>query len=110
MSGGSLCDYAQYHIKDMWERIEEEIEDNEKLPYENPRDEWEEKVNKEFIENGGKKYSDETIAEFRNGIQALKKAYVYTMRIDWLISGDDGEESFHKRLKAELQELQLNSK
>ena len=105
MSGGSLCDYAQHHISDMWERIEEEIENNEELPYVHPQDGWEEAVNKWFIENGGKKYSDETIAEFRNGIEALKRAYVYAQRIDWLISGDDGEESFHERLKEELKDL-----
>ena len=26
----------------------------------------------------------------------------YTQRIDWLVSGDDGEDSFHSRLKKEL--------
>ena len=35
----------------------------------------------------------------------LKKAYVYAQRIDWLLSDDDGEESFHKRLKEELDNL-----
>ena len=105
MSGGSLCDYAQFHIRDMWERIEEEIENNEKPYYENPENEWKKWANKDFYEEGGKRYSDETIAEFRNGIEALKKAYVYAQRIDWLLSGDDGEESFHERLKEELQQL-----
>lgn len=105
MSGGCLCDYQQFHIKDMWERIEKEIEYNEKLPFENPVDYWEEMCNEDFLKDGGRRYSDETIAEFKNGIQALKKAYIYAMRIDWLLSGDDGEESFHERLKEELEEL-----
>jgi hypothetical protein len=35
----------------------------------------------------------------------LKLAYVYAQRIDWLLSCDDGEDSFHKRLQAQLKEL-----
>ena len=50
-------------------------------------------------------FSEETLNEFQNGIQALKKAFVYAHRIDWLLSGDDGEDSFHARLKKELEEL-----
>lgn len=30
---------------------------------------------------------------------------VYVQRIDWLASGDDGEDSFHKRLEADLEKL-----
>ena len=51
-------------------------------------------------------YTEETIAEFRKGVEMLKKAKVYAQRIDWLISGDDGEESFHKRLREELEKLE----
>ena len=50
-------------------------------------------------------YTEETIAEFRKGVEILKKAEIYTQRIDWLISGDDSEESFHKRLREELDKL-----
>ena len=51
-------------------------------------------------------YTEETIKEFRKGVDILKKAQVYAHRIDWLMSGDDGEESFHKRLKEKLKELE----
>lgn len=105
MSGGSLCDYQQYHIRDMWERIQDEIDNNNKPYFENPEDEWEKLANMDFLKDGGKRYSDETIAEFKNAIEILKKAYIYAQRIDWLLSGDDGEESFHERLKEELQQL-----
>ena len=105
MSGGSLCDYQQYHIRDIWERIQEEIDNNNKPYFENPEGEWEKLVNKDFFEEGGKRYSDETIVEFKNAIEILKKAYIYAQRIDWLLSGDDGEKSFHERLKEELQQL-----
>ena len=49
-------------------------------------------------------YSKETLDEFRKGLDILNKAYIYAQRIDWLLSGDDGEESFHKRLKEDLEE------
>ena len=36
---------------------------------------------------------------------ALKIAQVYVQRIDWLVSDDDGEDSFHSRLNKELSEI-----
>lgn len=51
-------------------------------------------------------YSEETINEFRKGVDILKRAQVYANRIDWLMSGDDGEDNFHKRLKEKLKELE----
>lgn len=50
-------------------------------------------------------YEPETIEEFRKAIKVLREAAVYAQRIDWLLSGDDGEETFHKRLKEELGKL-----
>ena len=47
----------------------------------------------------------ETIEEFKKGLEIIRKAYVYAQRIDWLLSGDDGEESFHLRLKEDLDKL-----
>jgi len=35
----------------------------------------------------------------------LRQAHVYAQRIDWLVSGDDGEDSFHRRLKHDLEKL-----
>lgn len=32
-------------------------------------------------------------------------AQVYAQRIDWLLSGDDGEDNFHLRLKEDLANL-----
>lgn len=51
-------------------------------------------------------YSKETLDEFRKGLDILNKAYIYAQRIDWLLSGDDREESFHKRLKEDLEEYE----
>jgi hypothetical protein len=37
----------------------------------------------------------------------LKIAQVYAQRVDWLVSGDDGEESFITRLDEDLNKLNL---
>lgn len=50
----------------------------------------------------GQRYHDETIAEFKKALEALRVAYVYIQRIDWLVSGDDGEDDFHERLAHDL--------
>lgn len=76
MSGGHF-DYGQYKISEIADGVERLILSNTE-------------------------YSEETIAEFRNGLDALNKAVIYAQRIDWLVSGDDGEESFHRRLAEEL--------
>jgi len=63
----------------------------------------------EWNEKKGAGYSAETIQEFKLGVWYLKQALVYTQRIDWLLAGDDGEETFHKRLKADLEKINANS-
>ena len=50
-------------------------------------------------------YSEETIKEFKNAIRILRMAQVYAQRVDWLICGDDGEESFHERLAENLADI-----
>jgi hypothetical protein len=45
------------------------------------------------------------ITKFKEGLDILRKAEVYAQRIDWLVSGDDGEESFLERLKEDLEKL-----
>jgi len=51
------------------------------------------------------KYPDEVIEKMKEGIEVLKRAQIYAHRIDWLLSGDDGEESFLRRLEEELNEI-----
>lgn len=51
----------------------------------------------------------EVFEEFKKGLKILKTAAIYAQRIDWLRSGDDGEESFKQRLKEELDELESKS-
>ena len=48
----------------------------------------------------------EVLEEFKKGLEILKRAAIYGQRIDWLLSGDDGEDSFKRRLKEDLDELE----
>ena len=69
-----------------------------------------EKIAEHYYDEDGEEiyyqdYEPETIEEFRKAIKVLREAAVYAQRIDWLLSGDDGEETFHKRLKEELGKL-----
>ncbi len=92
MSGGHFG-YQQYKIEYIAEIIEDLIGKNNDTTL----DEWGDKI--------GKEYSKDTIAVFLNGLLLLKLAYIYAQRIDWLVSGDDSEDSFHRRLKKDLEEL-----
>ena len=106
MSGGHF-EYNQYRINDVVDSIEELIQKNGRLKTkEEKKDEgW---YDPDFYEkypeeNYHTKYSDKVIEEFKKAVFYLKKASIYTQRIDWFISGDDSEESFHERLKEELE-------
>lgn len=95
MSGG-FFNYTQHHINEVVDAIERVIAKNvtgERSHILDEQGEWH------------YSFGDKTLSEFKNGINALKKAFVYAHRIDWLLSGDDGEETFHKRLKEELEGL-----
>ena len=54
---------------------------------------------------GWQRYSDETIREFQEAYIQCKKAGIYAQRVDWLVSGDDDDESFHQRLRKDLEKL-----
>jgi hypothetical protein len=49
--------------------------------------------------------SEEDKKVFVDAIDALQIAYVYTRRIDRYLSGDDGQDTFHKRLKEDLEQI-----
>ncbi len=99
MSGGAF-EYNQFRINDIIERIEHELEKQGK---EIPRYE------RGFYLDDLTHYprlEPEIEEEFNKGLNYLKLAFIYAHRIDWLLSGDDGEENFLKRLKNELKEHQ----
>jgi hypothetical protein len=107
MSGGTW-DYIQYRFTDTIEDIQREIDKSGKpLTKEEMKNhwnypEWFEKYPEDKFHH---KYSDEVLAEFKNAIDIISKAQVYMQRIDWLLSGDDGEETFLERLKSDLEKL-----
>jgi hypothetical protein len=109
MSGGAF-DYKQYNIGMIVDEIEQLVERSGRpKTKEELRDEswgkdtsWYEKYPEDLNHY---KYPDDVIEEFKKGVDILRKAQIYAQRIDWLISGDDGEESFHKRLKEDLDKL-----
>ena len=89
MSGGHFG-HNQYRISYIADEIENIIKNN------NKKDEY----------GYSYDYPEHVLKEFRTAIKQLKIAHVYSQRIDWLVSGDDGEESFIKRLTEDLKELQ----
>ena len=91
MSGGRF-DYKQYVIEEIRDEIERALARAGKpIPEE---DEW--------LSGSYPDFSDEVKEEFRKGVEYLRKAHIYAHRIDWLLSGDDGEDGFLKRLKEDL--------
>ena len=52
----------------------------------------------------------EVLEIFKEGVKKLREAAVYAQRIDWYLSGDDGEESLIERLKEDLEEVRLKIK
>lgn len=108
MSGGAF-NYDQYKIGYMVDQIEEIVVKNgvektpEEIKDESWRDpDWYEKYPEDKFHY---QYPDEVIEKMKEGIDVLKRAQIYAHRIDWLLSGDDGEESFLRRLEEDLKEL-----
>ena len=92
MSGGHF-QYKQWEISNIADEVEQLILTNDS----EEKNQWGDRK--------GYHYTPETIEEFKKGLVLLRQAYVYAQRIDWLVSGDDGEDSFHSRLKFELEKL-----
>lgn len=93
MSGGHF-DYQQYRIEDIADDIRSFLDQKS----------WEKED-----EYGHKPYQDitpEVIQAMEDGYQILLKAAVYAQRIDWYLSGDDGANTFLKRLKDGLTKLE----
>jgi len=89
LSGGYF-EYQQYHIQDIIEKLEET-----KVKIEN---------DEEYHQYDRK---EELLQEISNGIDYLNLAQIYTQRLDWLFSGDDGEDRFFKRLGEELDKYEM---
>lgn len=103
MSGGAF-EYNQYKITDIADEIQRTLD--EQGTKKNPNEwlggaEYYEKYPEELINHT---YPKEIQEKFKDAIKALRIASIYAQRIDWFISGDDGEESFLKRLNEDLEQ------
>lgn len=49
--------------------------------------------------------TDKTIETMKEAYKQIRIAEIYAMRIDWMMSGDDGEDSFRERIKEDLAEF-----
>lgn len=96
MSGGTF-DYKQYQIEYLADEIEQLIVQNGTKR--ETKDSWEDEFHY--------KYPDDIIDEFKTAIKYLKLGKIYAQRIDWLVAGDDGEETFRERLKYELDKANI---
>jgi hypothetical protein len=109
MSGGRF-EYKQYGISDIADYVHNEIAKSGKPKSEQEikgtkrwsGDDWYEKYPDDL---NYYQYPDDVIEEFKKGYWILRKAAIYAQRIDWILSGDDGDESFIRRLRDELEQL-----
>lgn len=97
MSGGHF-EYKQWQIHQAAEDIEREIARNDS----EERDEW----------GGiqGYHYPPEIIERFKEAAHTLHQAAEMMQRVDWLLSGDDGQESFLKRWNEEVRKYWNDAK
>ena len=102
MSGGAF-EYSQYKIRDIHEHIQQELD---KQGQEKQIEVWEKEYYEKYPEARFEEVYREDVQQiFKDGIDILKKAEVYAQRIDWFLSGDDGEDSLVSRLKSDLDKL-----
>jgi len=89
MSGGAF-DYNQYRIEDIAREIQALIETND------------DQTPDQYGGTVGNNYPPAIIAKFTETVHALKRAAEMVQRVDWLVSGDDGQESFLSRWEREV--------
>ena len=105
MSGGAF-EYKQYHIKQIAEEIQSELDKQGK---ERSKEElymmgdYYEKYPEERFEITYPKEIQDRMSE---AVKALEIAHIYAQRVDRYLSGDDGEESFLSRLEQELKDVE----
>lgn len=89
MSGGHF-EYSQWQVHEAAEDIERQIAINDSTEL----NEW--GVTK------GHNYSPEVIERFKEAAHTIHQAAEMMQRVDWLLSGDDGPDSFLRRWKEEV--------
>lgn len=108
MSGGRW-EYVQYRFTDVIDDLKSLIEKNgkEKTEQEIKDEGWSDPFwyDKYPEDRYHYRYPDDVIDEFKKAVDIMSRAQVYMHRVDWLLCGDDGDESFINRLKDELDKL-----
>lgn len=89
MSGGHF-NYDQYKIEQIADDIDQIILSNDSTEVD------------QYGDRLGYRFTQGTIAEFQKTVSLLRQVRIYVQRIDWLVSGDDGEGTFHRRLMQDL--------
>lgn len=106
MSGGHF-DYKQYTITEIADSIERELNRQGKLK---PKEDlyWD---NSYYDKNPEERhyytYPEIIQKKMREAIKHLRIAAIYAQRVDWFLSGDDGDDSFLERLEEDLKKLDI---
>jgi hypothetical protein len=98
MSGGHF-QYKQHYFDDVAEEIERLVRDNDKVPSD------EDCYRYDPDESRGYGFGPEVIARFREAAATCRRAAIMAQRVDWLVSSDDGPDSFLERWDIELAKL-----
>lgn len=105
MSGGHW-DYIQYRLTEVIENITDDIRNNGKKKDIKSLDFYERKWIEEYPEEAYHyKYPDEVIEKFKEARLCIAEAQEHIQRLDWLFSGDDGDDSYLERLESGLKEI-----
>jgi len=89
MSGGYF-DHEQYKIREMADDIDNLIQHND------------DKRIDEYGDVIGNNYSEAILTKYKEAVITLRMAEKMVQRIDYLESGDDGEDDFLRRWREEL--------
>jgi hypothetical protein len=104
MSGGAF-DYKQSIIRDIANEIGQEIiQAGQKIPTEAWKNDWH-GYSFEEKDQYYSTYNRKTIGIMKRAVYVLRMAHICAQRIDWMLSGDDSEESLEERLEEELKAL-----
>lgn len=114
MSGGRF-DYKQFQLNQLADDIERIIKKNgvtldlNEARVDKP---W---ITRSMVEEDPSilteyNYKPETLQKFKDAYRLLRTAFIYLHRIDWMISDDDSEGTFHQRLKTDLEALDYEIK
>ena len=102
MSGGHF-DYDQYRIRGIADTIESLILNNGKK-----KEHYNGEYYSDYEEESYYNFPENILSSFNKGYIALRIAEIYAQRIDWLVSGDDGEQTFLERLNEKLDNYEQN--